>query len=309
MPHLEDMLDKLLGAAFSKLDLRSGYHQIHVPLGDEWKTVFKTRECLYEWKVMPFRLCNASSTFMLMNDVLKPFLNHLCVVFFDNILVYNKSWSEHLSHLFQIFEALQTHKFYLNLPKCDFATSQVHFLGFIISGKGIEMDPKMVAIIQDWPPPTSGVDIQSFYELTNFYLQFIHGFSTIMATLTECLKINGVHWNTIQSKSFETIKRALSIALVLSLPDFNKPFQVDVDASNIGIGVVLTQDGKLIEIFSEKLIDPRRKWTMCKQKVYAVIRASKYWEHYLLHQDFVLCNDNRALQCINSQKKISWMHA
>ncbi|PKU72440.1 RNA-directed DNA polymerase [Dendrobium catenatum] len=311
VPRLEDMLDKLAGASiFSKMDPRSGYHQIRIRPGDEWKTAFKTRDGLFEWRVMPFGLCNAPATFMrLMNEILKSVLGKYCVVYFDDILIYSQSIEEHRVHLSNVLAILQEHKLYINLPKCEFATGTVHFLGFIISKQGVHTDPQKIQAITEWPAPRSLTEVRSFIGLANFYRRFIRGFSIIVAPITNCLKGKSFQWTAEQERSFSTLKAALTSAPVLAVPDFNKPFHVDTDASAVGVGAVLSQEDKPIEFFSEKLSPARQNWSAYEQELYAVVRALKQWEHYLLHQDFVLRSDNHALQFINSQKTINKMHA
>lgn len=190
IPRLDDLLDQLHGPTiFSKIDLRSGYHQIRMRPGDEWKTAFKTRDGLYEWMVMPFGLSNAPSTFMrLMNHIFKPFIGRFVVVYFDDILVFSKSEEQHLEHLHQIFSTLREQKLYANLKKCKFFSDNLVFLGYVVSKEGIKMDPSKVAAILDWPTPKSLHEIRSFHGLASFYRRFIRGFSSIVSPITECLK-------------------------------------------------------------------------------------------------------------------------
>ena len=189
IPRLDDMFDMMSGATiFSKIDLKSGYHQIRIRLGDEWKTAFKTKDGLYEWFVMPFGLSNAPSTFMrMMTQVLRPFMGKFVVVYFDDILIYNKSKEQHLDHLKQVCSILRRENLYANLKKCSFFTDSVIFLGFVVSSKGVYADPQKVKAIMDWPDPKNIHEAHSFHGLATFYRCFIRGFSTIVAPITDCM--------------------------------------------------------------------------------------------------------------------------
>ncbi|CAL5428331.1 unnamed protein product [Camellia sinensis] len=180
IPRLDDMLDMLAGSClFSKIDLKSGYHQLRIRPGDEWKTAFKTKDGLYEWLVMPFGLTNAPSTFMrFMTQVLQPFIGHFLVVYFDDILIYSKTKEEHIFHLQQVLRVLRQEKPYINVKKCSFMSPMVVFLGFIVSSKGVETDSSKVKTILEWPIPTSLHEVRSFHGLATFYRRFIKNFST-----------------------------------------------------------------------------------------------------------------------------------
>ena len=190
------MLDMLSGSkVFSKLDLRSGYYQIQIRPGDEWKTAFETNEGLYEWLVMPFGLTNAPRAFMrFMNLVLKPITGKFVMVYFDDILMYSQTQSDNVEHLREVLKILQQNKLYVNLKKYRFMTSSLLFLGFIISADEIKVDEEKICAIRDRPTPRTVNEVCSFHGLATFYRRFVRDFSRIVAPITECMKIGKFYW-------------------------------------------------------------------------------------------------------------------
>ncbi|CAG7870317.1 unnamed protein product, partial [Brassica rapa] len=312
IPRLDDMLDELHGSCvFSKVDLKSGYHQIRMKEGDEWKTAFKTKHGLYEWLVMPFGLTNAPSTFMrLMNHVLRSFIGHFVVVYFDDILIYSKSMAEHVHHLKSVLEVLRKESLFANFKKCTFGTDHLVFLGFVVTAQGIRVDEEKVKAIRDWPSPKSVSEVRSFHGLAGFYRRFVKDFSTIAAPLTEVIKKDvGFKWEKAQEEAFQNLKGKLTNAPLLVLPDFTKTFEIECDASGVGIGAVLMQEKRPIAYFSEKLSGAMLNYPTYDKELYALIRALQTWQHYLRPKEFVIHTDHESLKHLKGQHKLNKRHA
>uniref|UniRef100_A0A1J3GT37 RNA-directed DNA polymerase n=2 Tax=Noccaea caerulescens TaxID=107243 RepID=A0A1J3GT37_NOCCA len=308
IPRLDDMLDELHGSRiFSKIDLKSGYHQIRMKEGDEWKIAFKTKHGLYEWLVMPFGLTNAPSTFMrLVNHVLRAFIWHFVVVYFDDILIYSKHMKDHIEHLTSVMHVLRKEKLFANVKKCTFCIDTVVFLGFVVSADGVQVDEEKVPAIRDWSSPTTVGEVRSFHGLTGFYRRFVRDFSTIAEVIKKDV---GFKWEKAQEDAFQALKDRLTNAPVLILPDFLKTFEIECDASGIGIGAVLMQDKKSIAFFSEKLGGATLNYPTYDKELYALVCALQTWQHYLWPKEFVIHTDHESLKHLKGQQKLNKRHA
>ncbi|GKD87324.1 putative reverse transcriptase domain-containing protein, partial [Tanacetum coccineum] len=212
LPRIDDLFDQLQGARwFSKIDLRSSYHQLKVREEDIPKTAFRTRYGHYEFVVMPFGLTNAPTIFMdLMNRVCRPMLDKSVIVFIDDILVYSKSKKEHETHLREVLETLRKERLYAKFSKCEFWLQEIQFLGHVINSEGIKVDPAKIEAVMNWQTPKDVGEIRSFLGLAGYYQRFIQDFSKIASSLTKLTKKNTPFvWGEEQEEAFVTLRRKL----------------------------------------------------------------------------------------------------
>jgi hypothetical protein len=304
IPVIEELLDELHGAKFfTKLDLRSGYHQVRVHPEDVAKTALRTHHGHFEFLVMSFGLSNVPSTFQaLMNFVLKPFLRRCVLVFFDDILVYSSSWTEHLQQLRAVLQVLREHQLHIKRSECSFATTSVQYLGHVISEAGVAMDSTKVAAVQSWPQPHSARGLRGFLGLAGYYRRFIQDFGTIAAPLTQLLRKEAFQWFDAATVAFEALQKALSAAPVLHLPDFNKDFIVDCDASGSGFGAVLHQGAGTIAFFSRPFAARHLKVAVYERELIGLVQAVRHWHPYLWGRTFVVRTDHYALKFMLDQR-------
>ncbi|KAJ0800591.1 putative nucleotidyltransferase, Ribonuclease H [Helianthus annuus] len=308
LPRIDDLFDQLQGSCYySKIDLRSGYHQLRVRDEDVSKTAFRTRYGHYEFLVMPFGLTNAPAVFMdLMNRVCKPYLDKFVIVFIDDILIYSKSQEEHEQHLRLILELLRKEQLYAKFSKCDFWLREVHFLGHVVNKDGIHVDPSKVDSIRNWPAPRTPTEIRQFLGLAGYYRRFIKDFSKIAQPLTLLTQKGVVYrWGNTQETAFQYLKDRLCSAPILSLPEGTDDFVVYCDASIQGLGCVLMQRDKVIAYASRQLKVHERNYTTHDLELGAVVFALKIWRHYLYGTRCTIYTDHRSLEHILKQKDLN----
>ncbi|GJT91842.1 putative reverse transcriptase domain-containing protein [Tanacetum coccineum] len=281
LPRIDDLFDQLQGSSvYSKIDLRSGYHQLRVREEDIPKTAFRTRYGHYEFQVMPFGLTNAPAVFMdLMNRVCKPYLDKFVIVFIDDILIYSKNKKEHEEHLKAILELLKKEEF-----------------------QGIHVDPTKIESIKDWASPKTPMEIRQFLGLVGYYRRFIEGFSKIAKPMTKLTqKKVAFEWGDKQEAAFQTLKNKLCSAL----PQGAENFIVYCDASHKGLGAVLMQNEKVIAYASRQLKIHEKNYTTHDLELGAVVFALKIWRHYLYETKRTVFTDHRSLQHILDQKELN----
>ena len=278
LPHIDDLFDQLQGACtFSKINLRSGYHQLKIRATDVLKTAFWTRYGHYEFLVMSFGLTNAPAAFMsLMNGIFKPYLDLFVIVFIDDILVYSKSKKEHEEHLRIVLKMLREKKSYAKFSKCEFWLDSVSFLGHVVSKDGVMVDPSKIEAVKNWVRPTNVTEVRSFVGLASYYRRFVKGFSSVASQLTNLTKQSVPFvWSDECEESFQKLKTLLTTTPILTLPVEGKNFIVYCDAYYSGLDAVLMQERNVIDYASRQLKVHERNYPTHDLELAAVVFALK----------------------------------
>ncbi|WMV13769.1 hypothetical protein MTR67_007154 [Solanum verrucosum] len=303
-------------AVFSKIDLRSGHHQLKIRPEDVpcdccqlellFRTAFRTRYRHYEFLVMSFGLTNAPAVFMsLINGVFKTFLDSFVIVFIDDILVYSKSEEEHSNHLHTVLGVLGKQKLYAKFSKCEFWLKSVAFLGHVVSKEGV-IDRQKIEVVRNWVRPSFVTEVRSFMGLASYYRRFVKNFASIATHLTNLTKKEiPFEWTEKCEESFQKLKTFLTTAPILALPVEGKDFIVYCDACHFGLGVVLMQDKNVIAYVSRQLKVHERNYPTHDLELATVVFALKIWRHYLYGVKCEAFTDHRSLPHVFTQKDLN----
>ncbi|KAL0554942.1 hypothetical protein IC582_008872 [Cucumis melo] len=308
LPRIDDLFDQLQGATvFSKIDLRSGYHQLRIKDEDVPKTAFRSRYGHYEFIVMSFGLTNAPAVFMdLMNRVFREFLDTFVIVFIDDILIYSKTEAEHEEHLRMVLQTLRDNKLYAKFSKCEFWLKQVSFLGHVVSKAGVSVDPAKIEAVTGWTRPSTVSEVRSFLGLAGYYRRFVENFSRIATPLTQLTRKGAPFvWSKACEDSFQNLKQKLVTAPVLTVPDGSGSFVIHSDASKKGLGCVLMQQGKVVAYASRQLKSHEQNYPTHDLELAAVVFALKIWRHYLYGEKIQIFTDHKSLKYFFTQKELN----
>ena len=305
LPRIDDTLDLLAGAKyFTSLDLASGYWQVEMSPESREKTAFITYSGLYEFTKMPFGLCNAPATFQrLMETVLAGLNRKSCVVYIDDILVFSRTYEEHLAHLREVFERLAKAGLRMKPKKCNFCCEQVCYLGHVVSEAGIAVNPEKVEAVRSFPQPTNLKKLRSFLGLASYYRRFIPNFSKVAGPLYALTKKNAeLSWTPKCKEVFENLKELLTTTPVLAFPEFSHSFILETDASGDGLGAVLAQkvDGVVrpLAYASRTLQAHEKNLGITELEALAVVWAAKHFRPYLYAHHCDVFTDHIALKSL-----------
>ena len=309
LPRIDDILDMIGDSKYyTVLDLKDGYHQIPIDPVDKQKTAFYGVNGIYQYKMMPFGLCNAPATFQrFMNRTLQDFVGNTCLVYLDDIIIFSKTLDSHERNVKEILETLSNANLKINLEKSIFSKTKVKFLGHLISGNTIQPDPEKTEVIKNWPKPSNVKELQRFLGLANYYRRFVKGFSSLAIPMYDLLKKGSIwRWDKKCEDHFSELKLALFESVRLNMPNFNQSFVLDTDASNESIGGILSQivDGieKPVAFASRSLINRERNYCTTRKEMLALVNFIKYFKTYLLGKKFTVRTDHNSLKWLLSFK-------
>jgi len=307
-PDVTTLLDQLGKAkVFTKLDLASGFHQVRVEEDCIPYTAFATRYGNFEWLCMPFGLCDAPATLMrLLQTIFFKELDDFLVIYVDDLLIYSNSEEEHERHLRIVMQRLRDHQLFVRGSKCEFFSTDLQYLGYRITPGSLHTLHSRTAAIKQWPRPANVHDVRVFLGLCNFYRRFVRGFGDIAAPLNWLTKPEVAFvWTNEQQSAFDELRCRLTSAPVLALPDMDKPFTVETDASDIALAATLLQEDRVVAYLSRKFKDVETRYTTYEKEVLAMIEALTVWRHFLVRQPFVVITDNKALSFLKTQPLIN----
>ena len=307
IPRVDETLDRVAGSPwFSSLDLRSGYWQVPLSPESRPKTAFSTGRGHWQFRVLSFGLCNAPGTFeRLMDNVLAGVPRQECLVYLDDVLAHGKSFQTALDSLRVVLGRIAGAGLKLHPGKCRFMQREVEFLGHRVNGEGISTLEEKAQAIRDWPTPNNQRELKSFLGLASYYRRFVKGFSCIGAPLFRLLqKDQPFTWSAECQQAFSTLQQALIQTPVLTPPDPALPFLLDTDASNDGMGAVLSQPGpegeQVVAYFSRIFSKSERRYCVTRRELLAVVTAVRHFKYYLCGVPFTIRTDHAALQWLMS---------
>ena len=303
LPRIDTVLDSLAGSSwFSTLDLKSGYWQVSMDPKDQEKTAFSALDQLWEFSVMPFGLCNSPATFSrLMEQVLRGVPPTACLKYLDDLIVHGSTFEEMVKNLEQVFRKLDSAGLKLNPKKCNLFQRQVSYLGHTVSAKGVSTDPAKIEVVTQWPRPQNKKEVRSFLGLCSYYRRFVPAFADIARPLHELTEERCAFvWSLECQQAFDELKTRLTTAPILALPNNEEDFILDTDASDVGVGAVLSQvtDGqeRVMAYYSQALTKAEKNYCVTRRELLAVIKAIGHFHHYLYGRKFLVRVDHSALQ-------------
>ena len=311
MPRIDELIDKLGKSSFiSTIDLTRGYWQVPVAKEDRHKTAFATPYGFYQFNVMPFGLQGAPATFQRLMDQVLQGLEEFSAAYLDDVVIYSETWEEHLEHVRRVLQKLREAGLTVKMKKCQFGMSHCLYLGHMVGSGDVRPEPTKVLAVKAFPVPTTKKQVRVFLGLTGYYRRFIPDYATVAAPLTDLTKKearNRVIWTTKCANAFQRLKDTLCSAPVLRRPDFKQPFILQTDASERGVGAVLSQHDDMgqehpVAFFSRKLLPREERYSTIEKECLAIKLGVQAFKAYLLGRSFHVLTDHRALVWLNRLK-------